>query len=330
LNNEVIKKEVFFMALTIDVDVDALRRRADAALAVVLREERGAPAPARISSYRRERRFCPAEVRTEKAADKIFISGYAAAFGQRSADLGGWFEIIHHQAFDQSLRAGGDVTCTIGHDQRALLGRLSSGTLRLSTDTKGLHFKCEIAERTQAGNDVLELVRRQDLSGCSFGFVCLKDSWADVREDGKLVRIRTLLEAVVTDVGPCVQPAYPVGTSVAVDDAMQRSLLFPDGLPNELRHQIALPQRFDSLSLAGTSASSARHYFAAQAGLTRPEISRCQSRYALMNRISRANSTPAEVTSHDAPETIIEKQRSAPLSEQESDAWLQLATRFWI
>ncbi|STT63898.1 phage prohead protease, HK97 family [Klebsiella pneumoniae] len=57
-----------------------------------------------------------------------------------------------------------------------LLGRTKSGTLVLSEDDTGLRFELT-PPNTQLGNDVLALVERGDLSGMSFGFRALKESW---------------------------------------------------------------------------------------------------------------------------------------------------------
>ncbi len=62
------------------------------------------------------------------------------------------------------------------HNYTQLLGRTKSGTLVLSEDDTGLRFELT-PPNTQLGNDVLELVERGDISGMSFGFRALKESW---------------------------------------------------------------------------------------------------------------------------------------------------------
>ncbi len=60
-----------------------------------------------------------------------------------------------------------------------VLGRKTkSGTLRLSEDSTGLHFDCDLP-KTQAANDLRELIRRGDIDQCSSGFRTVDDSWAE-------------------------------------------------------------------------------------------------------------------------------------------------------
>jgi phage head maturation protease len=65
------------------------------------------------------------------------------------------------------------------------------------------------------------MVKRQDVTGCSFGFICDNDNWLK-ETDGTFVR--TVLSATIIEMSVCPMPAYP-STSVMV-----RSL-FPDGAP---------------------------------------------------------------------------------------------------
>ena len=103
------------------------------------------------------------------------ISGYAVVFGVESRVLWDWdgefVEIIEHGAIDEALINSSDVKALFNHDRDALLARSTNGegTLKLTLDDHGLRFEFEAPETT-AGNDVLELVRRGDLKGCSFAF----------------------------------------------------------------------------------------------------------------------------------------------------------------
>jgi uncharacterized protein len=88
-----------------------------------------------------------------------------------------------------------------------MLGRTSSGTLRLSEDTRGLAFEIDVPATT-LGNDVLVLAQRRDLGGMSFGFRILEEAWPDKRT--RELRAVELAEISVITGG---QPAYP-GTLV--------------------------------------------------------------------------------------------------------------------
>jgi HK97 family phage prohead protease len=134
------------------------------------------------------------------------ISGYASVYNKPSCDLGGFTEYITPGAFDKVLRSGNDVMCLHNHDHHVLLGRTSSGTLKVRSDSTGLRYECDLPN-TSAGNDVYELCSRGDLCRSSFGFICGEDDW-DVDEVGKMTR-RVLTVADLIDVSPVTNPAYP-------------------------------------------------------------------------------------------------------------------------
>lgn len=131
------------------------------------------------------------------------LVGYAAVFGKNSVDLGGFTEVIRRGAFREAL-AGDDVRALKNHDTNYLLGRSSSGTLRLKEDRDGLRMEIDLPNTT-VGNDTREEIRRGDLTGASFSFETIDDKWE--KKEGK--PLRTLVKARLFDVGPVVFPAYP-------------------------------------------------------------------------------------------------------------------------
>ena len=143
----------------------------------------------------------------EIRADGNRIVGHAIVFDSRSRDLGGFIEIIKPSAVDRSL--GGDVVALYNHDAGAVLGRTPK-TLRLSKDDRGLTFDLDPAP-TQAGREALELVRRGDLRGASFGFKTVKDSWS---RDGNLT-VRTLIDIELLEISLTAMPVY-TATDVAL------------------------------------------------------------------------------------------------------------------
>ena len=122
-----------------------------------------------------EKRVLPlSEVRASMSGHKMKVSGYAATYETLSRDLpagnGKVFkERIARRAFDKVLATNPDVVCTFNHNNDAVLGRTTSGTLRLRGDDTGLAFECDLPN-TQIGRDVYESVKRGDLNGCSFAF----------------------------------------------------------------------------------------------------------------------------------------------------------------
>lgn len=154
------------------------------------------------------------EVRVS-GGDVPTITGHAAVFNLPSEDLGGFTEIVKKGAFKESLSRGDDVRALVDHDPSRILGRTSSGTLRVKEDRAGLAVEIDVAD-TQAGRDIVTSIRRGDVSGMSFGFRTIEDSWRTV--DGE--EVRELKKADLIDVSPVTFPAYP-DTDVSV---AQRSL----------------------------------------------------------------------------------------------------------
>lgn len=110
----------------------------------------------------------------EKTEENI-VEGYALKFNTESRNLGGFIETITPEALEGVDLS--DVRCFLDHDSSKLLGRTSSGTLKLNVDETGLYFRC-ILPNTSVGRDAMELVTRGDLNQCSFGFTVEKDKWA--------------------------------------------------------------------------------------------------------------------------------------------------------
>src|SRR5581483_7296136 len=109
------------------------------------------------------------------------IVGYAALFNTLSEPMieskGRSFrEIIRPGAFARSLVERRAVFAYLQHKPTAVLGSLENGTLRLTEDQRGLRYEIDPPD-TQDGRDTLELVRRGDVRGASFGFLVRRENW---------------------------------------------------------------------------------------------------------------------------------------------------------
>lgn len=144
------------------------------------------------------------EVRSSGQSSRV-VEGYALKFNTYSQDLGGFVEVIDPRALDETDLS--DVVALFNHDTNLLLARTASSTLQLSVDSIGLRYTFE-APNTTAGNDLLESIKRGDITGSSFAFVLASpngDSW----EQKGGVYIRTLLKiSKIIDISPVVFPAY--------------------------------------------------------------------------------------------------------------------------
>lgn len=133
------------------------------------------------------------------------IGGYALKYNRMSQNLGGFVEQIAPGAFDRSLNnTGNDVLARFQHDDLYLLGRTSSGTLRLTPDDVGVDYEADLPETDYARN-LAALAERGDVRFSSFAFRTLEDDWT-VTDDG--FPLRTLRQAQLVDVAPVVTPAY--------------------------------------------------------------------------------------------------------------------------
>lgn len=136
------------------------------------------------------------------------IIGYAAKFECWSEPIMGWFrEKIDRDAFSECDVT--DVIMCFNHNVDSILARTTSGTLTLSTDEEGLRFEFE-APATSLGNDMVELVRRGDISKCSFKFTVEEDEWLYAsKENGLEYDERTIRKIdKLYDVSLVVYPAY--------------------------------------------------------------------------------------------------------------------------
>ena len=135
------------------------------------------------------------------------IRGYAAVYNSDSEWMGGFYEQIATGAFDEVM--DNDTRAYFNHDENLLLGRVSSGTLRLGSDERGLYYEVDLPNTSYA-NDLVELMKRGDVNQSSFAFLIESDRWEE--RDGKTYRIIEKVSRLL-DVSPVAQPAYPDATS---------------------------------------------------------------------------------------------------------------------
>ncbi len=133
--------------------------------------------------------------------------GYAAVYNSLSVDMGGWFEKLLPGCFNAVMEDEEcDCRALFNHRDEAILGRQSSGTLKLLLDEGGLRFEVDLPD-TQTGRDVAENVRLRNITGCSFSFrAALDGSEWDFDGPAPLRSVKQIGE--LYDVGPVTFPAY--------------------------------------------------------------------------------------------------------------------------
>lgn len=178
------------------------------------------------------------EIVVETRADgRPVIRGYAVVYGRLSVDLGGFRERIMPGAFDKVLnrqRGRTDLVSYFNHDANIMLGRESSGTLKVWSDEKGVGFEV-IPPATRA--DIIELVQRRDVKGASFTFSIEKDGEAFVTDETGRA-IREVRAANIYELGPVVQPAYPSTTAQVAMRSYEAWLASQVSLPETTPHVV--------------------------------------------------------------------------------------------
>lgn len=169
-----------------------------------------------------ERRYVAEVRKAEDDPESRRVTGYAAVFGSSSLPLMDWDhgefeELIDRNAFDGVIEQS-DVFAVLNHDNgRGILGRSvnGNGSLSLSVDDHGLRYEFD-APRTALGDELLEGLRRGDITASSFAFSVQDERWEE--QEDKTYKRTILKVGRLYDVSPVYNPAYP-DTSVA-----QRSL----------------------------------------------------------------------------------------------------------
>lgn len=115
-------------------------------------------------------------VRESEGGSSRTITGCAILFETPSETL--WQtekedvrEVIGREAITKDFLDEQDIKMTMFHDRELILARSNkgAGTLQYSVNETGVYFSFE-APHTTDGDKAVELVKRGDISGCSFAF----------------------------------------------------------------------------------------------------------------------------------------------------------------
>lgn len=147
-----------------------------------------------------------------RSATEVKISGYVNAVERDSKVLpkamasdadGEFVEKIQAGAFSRAISNNPDVKIFFNHERK--IGGVSEGNLHLTEDNIGLHAEALIADE-----EVVNLAKRNMLTGWSFGFTNAKAKW---EQYGDLKR-RTITDLELREVSILTKtPAY-IATSV--------------------------------------------------------------------------------------------------------------------
>lgn len=184
-----------------------------------------------------ERRFlpideCPVKLETRADGEAPKIVGRAAVFydGTPDTEFELWpaimdgdrvvspamIERIMPKAFNKALKEKQDVRGLFNHDPNLVLGRTSSRTLKLEKSLRGLDYEIDPGKTTVAA-DVMEHIRRGDVTGSSFGFEVLDQKFH--YDEERQADIREIRSVNLFDISPVTFPAYTSTSSVVRSDS---------------------------------------------------------------------------------------------------------------
>lgn len=159
-----------------------------------------------------ERRTISAPVEVRAEGDSRKIAGYGYVFNSLSENLGGFREVIAPGAGAQVIAKGPDVRGLFNHNPDLILGRTTSGTMRIGEDEKGGWYEIDPPDTSYA-NDLMVSLERGDVTQSSFAFRVARggEEW-DEDENGVLIRTITKFSDLF-DQSPVTYPAYEAATS---------------------------------------------------------------------------------------------------------------------
>lgn len=177
----------------------------------------------RVFDFHESREFAP-----HIDGDGRRIVGYAIVFNHESrvlydkASRSTFIEVIRPEAVNMDFLGRQDIKLNFQHNNDNILARscMGFGSLSYDIDDYGVKFSCELPNSSM-GNDVLEMIRRGDVFGCSFAFTYGKDGYKDVKTGSERYRYVTGFGSI-DDFAIVVDPAY-LGTMVTTMRAYEAS-----------------------------------------------------------------------------------------------------------
>lgn len=163
-------------------------------------------------------------IRSDTSSEnKKIISGYFIVFDEETELYPDYFEKISSNAVGDLKNK--DIRALVNHDTSRVLGRTTTGTLKLHADKKGVFGEIEINDKDTDALNLYERVKRGDVTQCSFGFYIngVNETW----DDNDVLRVE-LTDIDLFEVSVVTFPAYEQ-TSVAartrLEDAKKEKLV---------------------------------------------------------------------------------------------------------
>lgn len=142
-------------------------------------------------------------------AESRMVSGYAIRFNEESQNLG-FYETIDRSALTQEVIDNSDIYAKLNHRDDAILARsrYGEGSLSLELREDGL-FYCFESPNTQWGDELLEHIKRGEISTSSFAFTVSPEPKSErwYKQDGTIKRTIYKIDRLF-DVSPTFEGAY--------------------------------------------------------------------------------------------------------------------------
>jgi len=143
--------------------------------------------------------------RTDAQTDQRFVDGLGIVYDRTVELWPGYKECIDKDVFTECLSKNPEIKSMVNHDVNQLLSTtLSDPPLVINNTSSGLFFSAPIPN-TQAGRDLIELLKNNSIRGASFAFTVDDD---DVSIDADGCYVRHIKRGQLLEVGPVVCPAY--------------------------------------------------------------------------------------------------------------------------
>ena len=127
----------------------------------------------------------------EVRADGARITGYVNVTEKKSRPVitprGKVIEEIEPRAFSEAISRAGNITVTVDHDKSHIYASTDDGTVTLKEDAIGLHADVLIKDK-----DLIELAKKGEIRGWSFGMYNDKDSIEERADDLPIRHIKAL------------------------------------------------------------------------------------------------------------------------------------------
>ena len=157
------------------------------------------------------------EIRTREISfnvnDEGHISGRAICFNEISNVLYDpenrryFREVISPEAVSQNLIESSDIKLLLNHKRDQMLARNNKGkgSLKVELREDGVYFNFT-TPNTTLGHDVAEMIKRQDITGCSFAFTDKDAVWDFSQRDMPLRTVKNITG--LYDLSIVFDPAY--------------------------------------------------------------------------------------------------------------------------